>query len=133
MKIMLVVAAIALPLGACATVTRGANTAWEVTTDPPGAQVTTSNGHQCPSTPCSIKMPRKSEFTAKITKDGYKPAEVSVTNKVATSGGVAMAGNVLIGGLIGAGVDVSTGAMLDLTPNPVHVNLERANTDPSHP
>ena len=29
-----------------------------------------------------------------------------------------MAGNVIVGGLIGAGVDVASGAMLDLTPNP---------------
>lgn len=34
-----------------------------------------------------------------------------------------MAGNAVIGGLIGVGVDVSTGAMLDLTPNPAHVDL----------
>jgi hypothetical protein len=36
-----------------------------------------------------------------------------------------MAGNVLVGGLIGAGVDVATGAMNDLTPNPVNLVLER--------
>lgn len=34
-----------------------------------------------------------------------------------------MAGNVLVGGIIGAGVDAGTGAMLDLTPNPAHVDL----------
>ena len=35
-----------------------------------------------------------------------------------------MAGNVLLGGLIGAGVDASTGAMNELVPNPLHVVLE---------
>jgi hypothetical protein len=35
-----------------------------------------------------------------------------------------MAGNVLLGGIIGAGVDVATGAMLDLVPNPLVVKLE---------
>ena len=44
--------------------------------------------------------------------------------KVAGSGGAAMAGNVLVGGLIGAGVDASSGAMLDLVPNPMKVTLE---------
>lgn len=53
------------------------------------------------------------------------PACVAVTVmiRVATEGGVAMAGNVILGGIIGAGVDAGTGAMLDLTPNPAHVEL----------
>ena len=34
-----------------------------------------------------------------------------------------MAGNVLLGGLIGAAVDPSSGAMNDLLPNPVEVRL----------
>lgn len=114
-----------LSLCACATVTRGTNTAWEVQTDPSGARVETSHGHQCPSTPCAMKMPRKSQFSATITKPGYKPVTVSVTNKVSGGGGAAMAGNVILGGIIGAGVDASSGAMLDLTPNPAIVKLEK--------
>ena len=109
---------------ACATVTRGSNTAFEVQTTPAGATVSTSNGHQCPSTPCSMKMPRRSEFTATISKPGYRTVESSVTNKVSSGGGVAMAGNVIVGGIIGAGVDLGTGAMLDLTPNPLVVAME---------
>lgn len=110
---------------ACASVTRGTKTAWEVTSTPPGARVETSNGFHCQATPCSIKMPRKSEFIATLTLDGYQPATVTVTNKVSTGGGVAMAGNVLVGGIIGAGIDAGTGAMLDLTPNPAHVDLSQ--------
>ncbi|MFK7731666.1 MAG: hypothetical protein AB8B48_08615 [Pseudomonadales bacterium] len=34
-----------------------------------------------------------------------------------------MAGNVILGGLIGAGIDAGTGAMKDLTPNPVQISL----------
>lgn len=126
----------AASLGACATVTRGTSTAWEVQTTPDGARVETSHGMMCESTPCAIKMPRKSQFTATITKDGYKPATVAVTNKVSGGGGAAMAGNVLAGGLIGAGVDAASGAMLDLTPNPAVVTLEpldRAMADASKP
>lgn len=117
-----------LTLPACASVTRGTNTAWEVTSTPPGASVHTSNGHHCQATPCSIKMPRKSEFVATLSMPGYRDATVTVTNKVATGGGVAMAGNVLVGGLIGAGVDAATGAMLDLTPNPAHVDMQTGTT-----
>ena len=34
-----------------------------------------------------------------------------------------MAGNLFLGGIIGAGVDASTGAMNDLVPNPIEVVL----------
>ena len=111
-------------LGACATVTRGSKDAWVVNTDPSGAKVETSNGHQCASTPCAIKMSRKSKFTATITKEGYKPATVEVTHKTANAGAAGVAGNVLLGGVIGLGVDVATGASQDLTPNPVNLKLE---------
>ena len=43
---------------------------------------------------------------------------------MATSGGAALAGNVLVGGIIGLGVDAATGASKELTPNPVSVTLE---------
>lgn len=111
-------------LAACATVTRGSNDSWVVNTEPAGAKVETSNGHQCPSTPCAIKMSRKSEFTATITKPGYKPASVSVSHKTANAGAAGVAGNVLVGGVIGLGVDLATGASQDLVPNPVTVKLE---------
>jgi membrane-bound inhibitor of C-type lysozyme len=119
----LVVGASALALSACGTITRGTNDTWVVETTPAGATVTTSNGYQCASTPCAIKMPRRSEFVATIELDGYRTHRVNVTNQVSTAGGTAMAGNVLVGGIIGAGVDAGSGAMLDLVPNPVQVEL----------
>ena len=115
----------AVTMAGCATMTRGTKDVWEVTSEPPGARVETTNGMSCAATPCGLKMSRKSEFTATVSKPGYKDATISVTNKVAGAGGAAMAGNVLLGGIIGAGVDASTGAMLDLVPNPAHVVLEK--------
>jgi hypothetical protein len=115
-------------LTACATVTRGSKDAWVVNTEPTGAQVQTSNGHHCPSTPCAIKISRKAEFTATITKPGYKPATVAVTHKTANAGAAGIAGNVLLGGVIGLGVDVATGASQDLVPNPVSLKLEPLET-----
>ena len=69
-------------------------------------------------------MSRKSQFSVDITKPGYKPWHGEVTNKVSGAGGAGMAGNVILGGIIGAGVDVATGAMLDITPNPLVVKLD---------
>ena len=39
-------------------------------------------------------------------------------------GGTAMAGDVLLGGITGAGVNAFTGAMNELVPNPLHIVLE---------
>lgn len=112
-------------LCACASVTRGSTDAWEVNSDPIGAKVETTNGHFCEATPCAIRMSRKSEFVATVTKPGYRPATITVTHKTAKAGAAGMAGNVLIGGLIGVGIDSATGATQDLVPNPAFVKLER--------
>lgn len=110
-------------LAGCSTVTRGTKDTWVIETTPPGAEVTTSNGYHCASTPCAIKMPRRSEFVATVERDGYETVTVNVTHQVSGQGGAAMAGNVLVGGIIGAAVDAGTGAMNDLVPNPVILQL----------
>lgn len=111
-------------LAGCATITRGTNDVLVVNSTPSGAQVKMSDGQTCTGTPCTFKVPRKSELNVLVTKEGCKPQQVRVTNRVASGGGAAMAGNVLVGGIIGAGVDASSGAMLELIPNPVEVQLE---------
>jgi hypothetical protein len=42
-----------------------------------------------------------------------------------------MAGNVLVGGIIGAVVDGNNGSMLDLVPNPLVVKLEAGEDAPA--
>ncbi len=109
-------------MSACATVTRGSNDTWVAETDPRGATVTTSNGFTC-TTPCSLRMPRRSEFVATVERAGCETLQASVTHQVSGAGGAGMAGNVLVGGLIGAAVDMGTGAMNDLVPNPLQLDL----------
>lgn len=116
--------ALASSLAACATVTRGTNTRMVVISEPPGAEVHTNNGFNCQSTPCNFRMSRKDSFDVTISKPGYETQTVHVRSKASTTGVVAMtAGNFLIGGVIGAGVDAASGATNDLDPNPVHVTL----------
>ena len=112
-------------LGACATVTRGVHQSWSVQTVPDGAAVATSNGFACKQTPCSFRMERKSEFEVTITKPGYKEWHGRVTHAVAGGGAVGVAGNVVVGGVIGIGVDALSGAALDLKPNPLKVTLDK--------
>jgi hypothetical protein len=116
--------ALAALTGACATVTRGTKEAWSVESVPPGASVTTTNGFACNATPCTFKMKRNSTFQVTVSKTGYKPYHGDVVHAVSDSGAAGMAGNVILGGLIGIGVDASSGAMDDLKPDPMKVTLE---------
>jgi hypothetical protein len=60
-----------------------------------------------------------------VSKKGYKTRQITVPSQISGAGGAAMAGNVVVGGLIGAAVDAGTGAMHEHKPNPLQVNLEK--------
>ena len=114
----------ATSLGGCATITRGTTTAFTVESTPPAAAVKTSSGFICPSTPCTFKMPRKEGFSVTVSKPGYKPSTTNVITKMSGGGAAGLAGNVIAGGIIGIGVDAASGALNDLSPNPLKVTLE---------
>lgn len=131
----------------CASITRGTSDALVVTSEPDQATVkiyrtnggfnrkeiknnqvedenNPSAGPVLGATPASFKLSRKGEYKVEISKEGYKTVQVNVGNRISGAGGAGMAGNILIGGLIGVGVDAATGAAKDLTPNPIDVTLE---------
>ncbi|HWF00293.1 MAG TPA: PEGA domain-containing protein [Caulobacteraceae bacterium] len=113
-------------LGACATVTRGVNTNWAVESTPPGAKVQTTNGYSCEHTPCTFHMLRKSDFDVTVSMAGYKPWKGHVNHSVHGGGAAGVVGNAVVGGVIGIGVDVASGAAFDLRPNPLKVTLDKA-------
>ena len=124
-RLIAVLAAAGMTLTAgCATITRSSSETVTFNSSPSGAIVKTSHGHYCPSTPCGIRMKRNQQFTVTIEKEGCKKAEASVTYGMKGEGTAMMAGNVVFGGIIGAGVDAMSGANMTLQPNPVEVNLE---------
>jgi hypothetical protein len=111
-----------LLLPGCATVIRGTSQKFVILSSPPEARVTLSTGQSC-VTPCKLKLKRKRGFTATFTKPGFEPYRAAVKSRFSGGGAAATAGNVLLGGLIGAAVDGSSGALDDLTPNPLKVKL----------
>lgn len=111
-------------LASCATITRGTEDVLVVESDPSGATVTLSNG-MTGSTPTSFSLPRKHSVIILLELEGYENSEVRVTPRVSGAGSAGMAGNVLLGGLIGAAIDGGSGAMKDLVPNPVFVRLKK--------
>ena len=112
-------------LAGCATVTRGLSDQVQINSDPPGATVQTSMSHQC-MTPCTLNVQRKDEFNVVISKPGFEPQTVFVGTRVAGSGAAGFAGNVLVGGIVGMGVDAASGATLEHFPNPIAVALRPA-------
>jgi hypothetical protein len=96
----------------CATMIRGTRESLQVMSDPPGATVTVSSGEKG-TTPCTFLMQRNQSALLKFTKEGYHPESVSVYPTLAGAG-------VILGGLI----DYGTGAVYNLTPNPVNVMLK---------
>jgi hypothetical protein len=114
---LLILTLAALSTG-CATITRGTTEAFGIETTPANADARLSNGLHC-TTPCSLKVKRRGDFVVTITKEGYETVNASITSSVDGGGAAGMAGNVILGGLIGAGVDAGTGAMHAHKPNAV--------------
>src|SRR5262245_10723569 len=127
MRIVLILALSAL-CGGCATVTRGTTDNVGFDSQPSQAEVRTSNGLGC-VTPCSLTVKKNEEFIATFTKPGYKSQQVEVKTQLAGAGVAGVAGNILVGGIIGIGVDAVTGAANEHYPNPVSVVLEPVQTE----
>jgi hypothetical protein len=131
MKYAFAVGAVALTLTGCASVTRGTTEDVVVKSLPEDATIRTSLGQSCPMSPCTVQVSRKSKFMAFAEKPGYKPGQMFIDTKMGGGGAAGLAGNILIGGIIGIGVDAATGATLDHFPNPALIVLEPI--DPKDP
>ena len=107
----------------CATITRGVHEKLSVISDPSGADVRLSTGEHGTTPAKFVKLRRTEPFTVTLSKSGYVPQTVKIESKFGGTGGAAMAGNVILGGAIGLGVDAGTGAYNSLYPNPVSVHL----------
>jgi hypothetical protein len=114
-----------LVLGGCATVTRGTTDQVQLRSAPSGAIAMASTGQSC-TTPCTITVGRKDEFNVRFEKPGYLSQDIQVKTQVSGAGEAAVAGNLIVGGLVGLATDASTGASLDHVPNPVSVELRLA-------
>lgn len=124
LKIQILIAvAAAAALGGCATVTRGTTSQVTITSEPAGAEARSSLGHACTATPCTWEVSRRSEFVVNYSKPGYEDMQVPVSTRIAGAGVAGFAGNVIIGGVVGMGVDAATGSTLEHYPNPVLASL----------
>lgn len=105
-------------LSGCATVMNGVNQPVEFSSDPDGATIEVATGQSC-TTPCAFEMRRGNDSMVTFTREGYQDVTVYIQSR--TGGGVA--GNAILGGIIGGVVDASNGAANHLYPDPVYVRL----------
>jgi hypothetical protein len=124
MKMLGATLACCVVLGACATITRGTTSQLQIMSEPSGASVRTSLNQSC-TTPCTLNLGRRDELSVVISMPGFADQTVDVKTRVAGAGAAGLVGNVIVGGVIGLGADVVTGAALEHFPNPVSVTLVR--------
>jgi len=108
-------------LASCATITRGVHEKVKVLSEPTSAYAELSSGERG-LTPVTFLKRRKENFDVTVSKPGYITQTVKVRSNFSPTGGGAMAGNLIAGG-VGVGVDAVSGASLSLYPNPVVVRL----------
>src|SRR3954453_18228867 len=130
---LMLAAAIVAPCVGCASVTRGTTESISIASTPSGATADVS-GLEVPTTcvtPCVVQAKRNAHITGWIAKEGSQPQVVPLTKEIPGSGAAGFAGNVLVGGLVGMGVDAATGAAQDHKPNPVIVTLQPVAPPPA--
>ena len=114
--------------GGCATIVKGSTQTIPIASDPSSADIYV-DGNLMGQTPASLPLKRKNDHLITIQKTGYAPKSVAVVKNV----GGAVWGNILAGGLIGWGVDASTGAQYNLVPVTVSIKLEPATASGEAP
>ncbi len=108
----------------CATIVNSPNQDVPISSYPTGAKVIVDGGESY-TTPTILKLKRKQDHSLLFKKSGYDDLVFKITRSL--SG--AVAGNILVGGLIGLGVDSISGAGYKLVPKEVMVTLSPKSND----
>ena len=107
----------------CATLFSGSNQTILIDSNPKKAKIEI-NGEKIGDTPFSAVLKRNNEYQVKIYLEGYKTYNMYLQKKI--NGWVF--GNILLGGIIGIIVDAATGAMYNLSPKAINIDLKDENT-----
>lgn len=103
----------------CATIINGTTQKIPISSVPTGAKVTVdqSTGY---TTPTVLDLSRKRNHTLQVSLGGYNTEVITLQSVM--SG--AVMGNLVLGGLIGWGVDAASGAQKRLVPESIHITLQ---------
>ncbi len=103
----------------CTIVHLGGSEDVKVTSEPGGAKVVV-DGAERGVTPLEVDLERKQAHTIILSTDGYKESIKQIQRRLSWW----LAGNAIVGGLIGLVVDVLSGGGYTLDPSELHVPLE---------
>jgi hypothetical protein len=113
-------------MASCATIISGSRQRVPITSDPPGATVYV-DFQNVGYTPLMVKLKRKHTHQIRLELDNYSSYELTTKKKFNPM----FVGNVVIGGLIGMGIDGASGAIFDVYPKNVKVKLEPSSNSSS--
>ncbi len=113
----LVCVAMPLTVAACGLIFGGSRQTIQANSSPPGTTITTAPATATLTTPASVSLERKKDYTLTFTRAGYTSADVQVTHHV-RAGIVVL--DILVG-LVPVIIDAATGAWNSLSPNMVNV------------
>ena len=113
-----------IALSACATASQGTKQKITVSSSPQNAEVITSHGYGCDETPCTFYVPRNKSFELRVSKPGFSTKLVKIKPILSSVGAAKSLGSIVLGGVVSGGYDVYNGAILELSPNKVSVELE---------
>jgi len=107
-------------LSGCATIVHlGGNEELNVSSEPAGAKVVI-DGTERGLTPLATKVERKKDHAVVLTKEGFEENQSRVESHLSWW----VAGNVILGGLVGILVDVLSGGGYTIEPDAVAVTLK---------
>lgn len=107
-------------LSGCATIiTGGSNQDVYFNSEPPGS-IVEINGHNSGTTPCVVKMSKKSNYSVILKQNNYKDHYIYLNKEFEPI----FFGNIFLGGPLGMLVDICTGAVYKLSPTQNFVKME---------
>jgi len=116
-----IIIVLAIGLSACATVLNTTTQEIEINTTPANAKITI-DGKKFGTTPQTVNIERGSNHVVKLELDGHDLYETQLTRKIAFW----FWGNILNGLIPGMLTDMITGAMYNLFPEIINVELQQA-------
>jgi len=121
--------ALAILLAGCATIISGTKQDVSINSNPDGADIQIKTGGGLTvfsgSTPANCKLPRNKEYTVVVRMVGYKDQELYINREF----NAWFVGNLLCGGIVGIVIDAVDGAMWNLDPDMIHVELVKTLAD----
>ena len=120
---------LAVTLAGCGTLMGGGSQGIRVASDPTGSLVVANPGDRKQTTPATLSLERRQNYTLTFSKDGYSTETVHLDRKMRT--GVLIADLLLFpAGVI---VDAITGGWYKLSPDTVSAHLRKLSADVAGP